>query len=979
MFKLRSLLKPVRSSHTSRRRAVEWSAATEQLEARALLTAHLGFIAGFEGGAFEITQGLASDETGSVYSVGSFAGTTDFDPGSGEHLLTSAGPALESDAFISKLGSSGEFVAAGQFTSSGEVEAAHVAVDPSGNVLIAGHFDTETDFDPGPAVSLLNGKSGDAFLVKLDADLNLLWARRFGGGGAMTVAGLGLDKSGNPFLAGHFSKTIDFDPGPGYSKLTAGGKTDSYVMKLDTSGELKRVAQFVGTTCDKSGITDLAVDGGGNAYVTGYFAGTVDFDPKADTTLLTSEGGRDVFVTKLDRGGRLTWVRHVGAGNRDEAQAITIDPQTKDVYFASTHIGLIDSDPGPGVDNHKTVSNDVSSGHETFITRLTRGGSHEWTKRFAETRGQLQISGLDVRNSQLYATGQLTGRIDFDHSETEETRRSRQGTSAFVARYDNDGGFAWAEAGGQGETTAVHVSAAGAVYAGGQTQGGDFDPGPDQADPGAGAFVWQLQQIFEYTIPSATENLVVRRNDEVVELFDSDKDEVLATANLTNTAGLRLDGTRPANLNVTIDHGFGGTFDFDQGVELNSGSGENDSLSVINGTDLSAEYRPVTGTPDESRLLVDAATDVMFTGVELVELSGLHAAALRTNGMKDTLEATGIKGIGGGAFAMQIAGSADTAIPALRVYDTLNVMLETRGGNDEVSFDQKSLKARGLQNLSIDTGAGRDTVSIVAQDLSLDQPDARVEFASGAGPDTLSIRGNTDYEINSNRVISATGGSVFFSDLETAELTGGAGDNRLNGRLFDSQLILNGLGGSDTLIGGTGDDILNGGTGNDELKGRNGNDLLRGGAGSDILMGLSGNDIVQGGGGDDQLLGHDGNDSLSGGAGADELFGGAGNDALSGDDGADMLFVDASDDANQLDVRLIAAQTVAIFQMPPGRSTQVERDVVDTDDTDELFIQLLGGDDIIDVADNVGVDGTVDGGAGADQCVAPSGWDSLRC
>lgn len=92
-----------------------------------------------------------------------------------------------------------------------------------------------------------------------------------------------------------------------------------------------------------------------------------------------------------------------------------------------------------------------------------------------------------------------------------------------------------------------------------------------------------------------------------------------------------------------------------------------------------------------------------------------------------------------------------------------------------------------------------------------------------------------------------------------------------------------------------------------------------------------------------------------------------------------MLFVDASDDANQLDVRLIAAQTVAIFQMPPGRSTQVERDVVDTDDTDELFIQLLGGDDIIDVADNVGVDGTVDGGAGADQCVAPSGWDSLRC
>ena len=58
------------------------------------------------------------------------------------------------------------------------------------------------------------------------------------------------------------------------------------------------VAVFGGTSTDMS--HSVAVDSSGNVYTTGYFAGTVDFDPGSGTTNLTSNGNQDGFVSKLD-------------------------------------------------------------------------------------------------------------------------------------------------------------------------------------------------------------------------------------------------------------------------------------------------------------------------------------------------------------------------------------------------------------------------------------------------------------------------------------------------------------------------------------------------------------------------------------------------------------------------------------------------------------------------------------------------------
>ena len=110
-FSLRSLFASLSETRTARRRAVETGVNVEPMETRALLSATaFGFVAGFDGGAVENAQDVATDSTGAVYSVGSFAGTTDFDPGPGSFPLTAQGPSAETDAFISKLDSEGNFV-----------------------------------------------------------------------------------------------------------------------------------------------------------------------------------------------------------------------------------------------------------------------------------------------------------------------------------------------------------------------------------------------------------------------------------------------------------------------------------------------------------------------------------------------------------------------------------------------------------------------------------------------------------------------------------------------------------------------------------------------------------------------------------------------------------------------------------------------------------------------------------------------------
>ena len=94
----------------------------------------------------------------------------------------------------------------------------------------------------------------------------------------------------------------------------------------------------------------------------------------------------------------------------------------------------------------------------------------------------------------------------------------------------------------------------------------------------------------------------------------------------------------------------------------------------------------------------------------------------------------------------------------------------------------------------------------------------------------------------------------------------------------NSNILITGTIGPDTLIGNTGNNLMNGLGENDRMNGCSGSDSVNGNTGNDGIAGGIGNDVVSGGNGDDNVQGGAGNDKVFGNAGVNILTGGPGND-----------------------------------------------------------------------------------------------------
>jgi hypothetical protein len=249
------------------------------------------------GGSFgDVGKFVALDVSGNVYTIGNFSFIdADFDPGAGTANLMSAG---NTDIFVSKLDSNGNYVWAKSIGGGSTDEGYSTAVDSSGNVYAAGYFSNSADFDPGAGVAnLTSAGSTDIFVSKLDSNGNYIWAKSIGGSSTDIGYSTAVDSSGNVYAAGYFSNSADFDPGAGVANLTSAGSTDIFVSKLDSNGNYIWAKSIGGSSTDIGNST--AVDSSGNVYTTGSFQDTADFDPGAGTANLTSAGSTDIFISKL--------------------------------------------------------------------------------------------------------------------------------------------------------------------------------------------------------------------------------------------------------------------------------------------------------------------------------------------------------------------------------------------------------------------------------------------------------------------------------------------------------------------------------------------------------------------------------------------------------------------------------------------------------------------------------------------------------
>mgnify|MGYP002777213240 CR=1 FL=1 len=419
---------------------------------------------------------VAVDAAGNVYSSGLFFGTADFDPGPGVFNLTSNGTG---DIYILKQNAAGDFLWVKQIGGPDFEEPRGLAVDPSGQVHVAGGFSSSTiDFDPGTGTLEFNNLGvTDAFILKLDTDGNLVWAKQLAGTNDEAIHALALDSDGNILTTGYFSETTDFDPGTGTFNLTSTsvGVADIFISKLDQDGNFVW-AKSIGSSNYEVAYA-LAVDDLKNVIITAEPPGgqPIDLDPGSGTFEVTPTGSSNSLLLKLSESGDLVWANVLNGDQVLSTGAVATD-DLNNIYFGGGFEGTCDFDPNAGIFTLTSTSS-----YDAFILKLKPDGTFDWVKNFGITGFQYLYAITTNAAREVIATGQFEDIVDFDPGGSTFHLTPRGGRDIFLTKLDENGNFVWAgQSGGDGGNEfaySVAADIAGNIYSTGYFEGlNDFDP-----------------------------------------------------------------------------------------------------------------------------------------------------------------------------------------------------------------------------------------------------------------------------------------------------------------------------------------------------------------------------------------------------------------------------------------------------------------------------------------------------------------------
>ncbi len=257
------------------------------------------------------------------------------------------------DAFVFKLDAAGTSLSYCGFIGGSGVEntgfdfVGDIAVDGSGNAYVTGETNSDENtfpdgdgFDSVTGPDLTHNGNEDAFVCKVNAaGTALTYCTYIGGSGTDHGNGIALDSSDNAYVAGtttsvesSFPDGDGFDSVPGHD-VTFNGNKDGYVCKINAAGTSFSYCTYIGgASFDSIQGAGIAVDGSGNAYVSGDASSDQTTFPDGDGFGSvpgfdqTYNGGQDAFVCKLTAAGTgLTYCTYIGSSNNDIPFGIAVD------------------------------------------------------------------------------------------------------------------------------------------------------------------------------------------------------------------------------------------------------------------------------------------------------------------------------------------------------------------------------------------------------------------------------------------------------------------------------------------------------------------------------------------------------------------------------------------------------------------------------------------------------------------------------
>jgi hypothetical protein len=239
--------------------------------------------------------GIAVDSLGSAYVTGQ-TNSTNF-PTANPIQAANAGGVT--DGFVTKINAAGSALAYSTYLGGSNTDqGSGIAVDSLGSAYVTG-LTNSTNFPTANPIQAANAGGLDAFVTKVNAAGSALaYSTYLGGSSHDEGFGIAVDSLGSAYVTG-FTQSTNF-PTANPIQAANAGSDDAFVTKVNAVGSALVYSTYLGGSSNDEGFGGIAVDGLGNAYVTGR-TGSTDFPTTPGTFQTTNASGGccDAFVTKL--------------------------------------------------------------------------------------------------------------------------------------------------------------------------------------------------------------------------------------------------------------------------------------------------------------------------------------------------------------------------------------------------------------------------------------------------------------------------------------------------------------------------------------------------------------------------------------------------------------------------------------------------------------------------------------------------------
>ena len=389
-----------------------------------------------------MAKDIDTDDSGNVYVIGDFEGSEDFDPGSGNAILTSNGI---KDIFIAKYNAQGQYCWA-FLISSGAYDFGKTICYFDGHIFVAGNFGSGADFDPSAGVytdQVFVGCTG-MFLACYTVGSQFVWEETIQGtlllpGGALPIS-VAIDNDSDIVVYGAYLDHCDFNPSAQTDTLPLPNNSNggNFLAQYNTDGSLVYVKQIAGSNGGYTGYARINVTNLNTIVVAGMYNFTVDFDPYSTQGSFTANynpnfpSHTDIFAVTYSNNGTYQSGFSIGQVDQDCGYDVTSDANGNIILVSFFQTNVIDVDPGVGA----TVIGPLDAMGDGIVSKYSPSGQLLYAFPI-QTYGLDIIFGATHYQDKLRLCGYVGNTFDFDPGAPVMTATLNPGYNYFIVQYSD--------------------------------------------------------------------------------------------------------------------------------------------------------------------------------------------------------------------------------------------------------------------------------------------------------------------------------------------------------------------------------------------------------------------------------------------------------------------------------------------------------------------------------------------------------------